>query len=434
MSTTFLSVIALGITATLVIAVLAGLRAVALRATGRRHLELELAPQQLWTISLPHITWRRVIKWVLFINMGAALLVALLRFAFGIGAVSHLSDHFPWGLWIGFDVMGGVALAAGAFVVAGLAHIFGVHRLEPLVRPAILTGFLGYLLVIFGLVIDLGRPYNIWRPLISFQHHSVMWEVGLCVATYTTVLFIEFLPVILERVNRFARVARKLHTHGLYRLLRKISIVFVILGVILSTLHQSSLGSLWVLLPSKLYPLWYSIYLPVFFWLSAVAVGFAMTIVESTLSAKVFRHGLHVSLLSDLAKWSMWVLVVYFVARMADLVQRQALSLAFQPPIQAAAFWLEMGLGVIVPVIIFSIPRLRQRPRWLFTGALLIVVFGIVLNRLNITLVGMWPWAGVRYLPSLTEIIITLGIVSFGLYLFTMAVKYLPVFEPESAD
>lgn len=410
-------------------AVLLGVRLLAVRANGRSQ-EFPSATAYDWLIT-PSLALSPAFlrKLILTALLGVGGIAIILRFMFGIGAISNMSDEFPWGLWIGFDVMGGVALAAGAFVIAGLAHIFGQRRLEPLVRPAILTGFLGYLLVIFGLIVDLGRPYNIWRPLFSFQHHSVMWEVGLCVATYTTVLFIEFLPVILERVNQFEAVAKRLPTIPLYRLLRKISIIFVILGVLLSTLHQSSLGSLWVLVPEKLYPLWYSIYLPVFFWLSAVAVGLAMTIVESTLSAKAFGKGIETDLLGDLAKWSVYVLAIYLIAKVADLIQRGAWPLLFELNAQAIAFWLEIGLGVIVPMILFSFPTLRSQPRIQFTGATLIVIFGVALNRLNIAIVGMWPWAGVRYLPSFFEVAVTVSLVTFGFLLFALAAKHLPIFE-----
>ena len=196
-------------------------------------------------------TWHLVRTLILVGVLGIGTGVILLRFALGIGAVTHLSNQFPWGIWIGFDVMSGVALAAGGFVMAATVHIFGIERFKPLVRPAVLTGLLGYLLVIGGLMVDLGRPYNVWRPLIHWQYHSVMWEVGLCVATYTTVLFIEFMPVILEKVNGYSSVTNRLPTVALYKLLKKIAIVFIILGVVLSTLHQSSLGSLWVLMPTK---------------------------------------------------------------------------------------------------------------------------------------------------------------------------------------
>ena len=378
-------------------------------------------------ISIPRSQVKKLLLAAIF---GLGALVILMRFIFGIGAVSHMSDSFPWGIWIGIDVMGGVALAAGAFVIAGAAHIFGVHRLEPLVRPAILTGFLGYLLVVCGLVVDLGRPYNIWRPLVHWQHHSVMWEVGMCVFTYTIVLFIEFLPVILERINRFEAIATRLPTIPLYQFLRKISIIFVILGVILSTLHQSSLGSLWVLVPTKLNPLWYSIYLPVFFWISAIAIGLTMTIVESTLSSRAFNHGLETDLLADLAKWAVVVLGIYLVAKFADLIARDAWPLLFEPTVQAAAFWLEIGLGVIIPMILFSRRTWRENPRILFTGAALAVV-GFALNRLNIPTVGMWQWSGVRYFPSWMEAAVTLSLITLGVMAFALAAKYLPVFPEE---
>ena len=378
-------------------------------------------------ITLPRVPIKKLLLTTIF---GLGGLVIVLRFVFGLGAVSHMSDSFPWGIWIGIDVMGGVALAAGAFVIAGGAHIFGIHRWEPLVRPAILTGFLGYVLVILGLLVDLGRPYNIWRPLVHWQHHSVMWEVGVCVATYTTVLFIEFLPVILERINGFEAIAARLPTVPLYQFLRKISIIFVILGVILSTLHQSSLGSLWVLVPTKLDPLWYTIWLPVFFWISAIAIGLTMTIVESVLSSKAFGHGLEMDLLADLAKWTVVVLGIYLIARFADLIHRGVWPLLFEPTVQALAFWLEIGVGVIIPMILFSRRSWRENPRILSTGAAM-VVLGFALNRLNISTVGMWEWSGVQYYPSWMEVAVSLSIISFGVMLFALAAKYLPVFPEE---
>ena len=260
---------------------------VAYRLVSHRHVSQMDAATGFTFLPL-HFTspWHLVRTLILVGVLGIGTGIILLRFALGIGAVTHLSNQFPWGIWIGFDVMSGVALAAGGFVMAATVHIFGIERFKPLVRPAVLTGLIGYLLVIGGLMVDLGRPYNVWRPLVHWQHHSVMWEVGLCVATYTTVLLIEFMPVILEKVNDYPAITSRVPTVALYKILKKIAIVFVILGVVLSTLHQSSLGSLWVLMPTKVYPLWYSLYLPVFFWISAVAVGLTMTIIESTLSSK----------------------------------------------------------------------------------------------------------------------------------------------------
>lgn len=378
------------------------------------------------------VAWGRYLRWgALFGLIGAGLGVMAVRFVYGIGAVTNLSDDFPWGIWIGFDVMGGVALAAGAFVIAATVHVFGIHRYEPLVRPALLTGLLGYLLVIAGLLVDLGRPYNVWRPLVHWQVHSPLWEVGCCVATYTTVLIIEFLPVILERINRFQAVAARLPTVPLYRLLRRFSILFIGLGVVLSTLHQSSLGSLWVLMPTKLSPLWYSLYLPALFWLSAVAVGLAMTIVEANLSSRAFGRGLESHLLEGLGRAAALVLAVYLVAKVADLISRDAWPLLFQPTLQAGALWVEMGLGVALPIVLFAVPRLRRRPNVLFGGALLVVIFGVVLNRLNVSWIGLLPYTGPIYTPSWMEVTVSLTLVSIGVLLFGLAARYLPVFEEE---
>ncbi len=409
-----------------------GVRYVAYRLAGRPGSVTSPA-----TEAFPLPTLRFASRWqalrtlLLVLVLGTGTGIILLRFVYGIGAVTNLSDQFPWGLWISFDVMSGVALAAGAFVIAATVHIFRIERFEPLVRPAILTGLLGYLLVVAGLVVDLGRPYNVWRPLVHWQHYSVLWEVGVCVATYTTVLLIEFLPVVLERLNTIKAITKRLPTVLLYRLLKKISIGFVILGVVLSTLHQSSLGSLWVLLPEKLSPLWYSLYLPVFFWISAVAVGLAMTIVESTLSSKAFKRGLEIDLLADLAKAASVVLFIYLVARGADLIARGAWPLLFEPNLQAIAFWAEIGLGVLVPAIIFAIKPLRHKPMVLFGGALMVVLFGVVLNRLNVGIVGLWPYTGYVYFPSWMEIVVTITLVSFGVIAFGLAVRYLPVFPEE---
>lgn len=379
---------------------------------------------------LPRGRLLRTLSLVVVLGTGTGII--LLRFVHGVGAVTNLSDQFPLGMWIGFDVMSGVALAAGAFVMAATVHIFRIERFEPLVKPAILTGLIGYLLAIGALLVDLGRPYNVWRPLVHWQHRSVLWEVGVCVATYSAVLFIEFLPVILERVNTIEKVTRRLPTVRLYRILKKVSILFVIAGVVLSTLHQSSLGSLWVLLPDKLSPLWYSLYLPVFFWLSAVAVGLTMTIVESTLSSKAFKRGLEADLLADLAKAAAVILVIYLVARGADLIVRDAWRLLFEPTFQAASLWTEIVLGVMVPVVLFTVGPLRRRAVLLFGGALMVVVFGVVLNRLNVSVIGLLPYTGNIYVPSWMEIVVPITLITLGVMVFGLAARYLPVFPEEA--
>ncbi len=408
-----------------------GARSLAVRLEGRSR--SATASTDGIVIAVPRVrSLRKVLRDLLLIGvMATGTAIILVRFVFGLGSVTNLSDQFALGFWIGFDVMSGVALAAGGFVMAATVHIFRIHRFEPLVRPAILTAFLGYLLVIAALLVDLGRPYNVWRPLVHWQYHSVLWEVGICVATYTTVLFFEFLPVILERLNKIETITKRLPTIAFYRWLKRASIVFIILGVILSTLHQSSLGSLWVIVPQKLHPLWYSLYLPVFFWLSAVAVGFAMTIVESNLSSRAFKRGLEQDLLAELGQIGSVVLAVYLAARVADITARGAWPRAFEPTLQAATFWVEMVLGVVVPIILFAVPSLRRNPKVLFAGAWLVVIFGVALNRLNVSWLGLLSYTGNIYIPSWMELVVTVTLLGFGVLAFYLAAKYLPVFPEE---
>jgi Ni/Fe-hydrogenase subunit HybB-like protein len=213
---------------------------------------------------------------ILGILVGFGALTALYRYIRGIGPMSNLSDAYPWGLWISFDLLCGVALGAGAFMMAATVYILGVERYRPILRPAILTGFLGYVMVVLALLVDLGRPERIWHLMIYWNPHSVLFEVGWCVMLYTTVLALEFSPLVFERLGLKTPL----------KLIHAITVPLVILGVVLSTLHQSSLGSMFLAMPSKLNPLWYSALLPVFFFVSAAAVGLAMVIGESTLSAQ----------------------------------------------------------------------------------------------------------------------------------------------------
>src|SRR3972149_3052101 len=218
--------------------------------------------------------------------------LAIYRFARGLGASTNLDDTFPWGLWIAFDMLCGVALAAGGFVLAGTVYLFGLKKFAPFVRPAIVTALLGYLLAIIGLVMDLGRPWAIWHPLVTWQPHSVMFEVAWCVVLYTTVLFLEFLPIVFERF----------HMHRALKFIGHFTIVFIIAGIILSTMHQSSLGTLFVMMEHRMHALWFTPMLPLLFFVTAVAVGVAMVVFEGIMSGLIFGHRYPVQLLGDLAK------------------------------------------------------------------------------------------------------------------------------------
>ncbi len=342
------------------------------------------------------------------------------RFFGGLGAATNLSDEFPWGLWIGFDILCGVGLAAGGFTLAAIVYIFNVKRFEPIIRPTILTAFLGYVLVIAALMFDLGRPLQIWHAIIMWNPHSVMFEVAWCVMLYTTVLSLEFMPVVLEKFKLTKAI----------KLLKKISIPLIILGVLLSTLHQSSLGSLYLIVPEKLYGLWYTPYLPVFFYVSAIAAGCGMIILESFLSSRAFKRGLEMSLLSEIGRVAVVMLAVYLTMRIVDLADRHAFSLLFLPRMETYLYWLEISVGVLIPLAMLSQARIRQNQNGLFACGVMLVV-GFVLNRMNVGISGMEGWAGKSYFPSWMEIAVTLSIVVVGFVLFALAAKYLPLFKHE---
>jgi Ni/Fe-hydrogenase subunit HybB-like protein len=367
----------------------------------------------------PQITFWRV---VLLISLAAGLYATILRFARGLGASTALSDQFPWGLWIGFDVLCGVGLAAGGFTLAAAVYIFHLERFHAIVRPAILTAFLGYGLVAVALLYDLGRPYRIWHPLVMWNPHSVMFEVAWCVMLYLTVLALEFSPVVLERF--------KLTTP--LRIIKAITIPLVIAGVLLSTLHQSSLGSLYLIVPSKLHPFWYTPWLPVLFYISAIGVGLAMVIFESNLSARAFGHQIEMPLLSQLAKAMFWVLGAFGLLRLGDLASRGALALLREPTPEALLLVLEIVLGILAPVALLSSARVRENREALFATAVLVIT-GFLLNRLNVSITGMEASSGTHYFPRWTEVAVTLSLVGAGFLLFALAVRYLNVFESHAA-
>ncbi len=345
---------------------------------------------------------------------------ALIRFGGGLGAATNLSNEFPWGLWIGFDILVGVGLAAGGFVIAATVHIFQIKKYEPLARSVVLTAFLGYLLVIIALMFDIGRPYRIWHPLVMGNPHSVMFEVALCVMLYTMVLALEFSPLVLKRLNLKAPM----------RFIHAIYLPLVVIGVLLSTLHQSSLGTLFVIVPNKLHPLWYTTLLPVFFFLSAIAAGLAMAIFESFLSYRAFGKRLEQDLLEGISRIIVVLLAVVLVWRAIDLDDRDALHLAFQVTPESVMFWGEMGLGLILPMLLFMLPKIRASHGGLFFAATL-TIMGFIINRLNVSVTGFAQSSGVNYVPSLIEWLVTIGIVAFGFALFGLAVQHLDVFGPE---
>jgi Ni/Fe-hydrogenase subunit HybB-like protein len=365
---------------------------------------------------LPRITfWRAVLALIL----ATGFYSTILRFSKGLGAATALSDKFPWGLWIGFDVLCGVGLAAGGFTLAAAVYIFHLERFHPIVRPTILTAFLGYGLVAVALLFDLGRPYRIWHPLVMWNPRSVMFEVAWCVMLYLTVLALEFSPAVFERF----KLQRPL------RILKAITVPLVIVGVLLSTLHQSSLGSLYLIVPSKLHPYWYSPWLPVLFYVSAIGVGLAMVIFESNLSARAFGREIEMPLLTELSRVMLVVLAFYGLLRFQDLASRGALRLMREPSTETLLLGLEVLLGLVVPLAMLLFPAVRESREGLFAVAVMVIA-GFLLNRLNVSITGLEASSGAHYFPKWTEISVTLSLAGAGFLCFALAVRYLNVFEP----
>lgn len=358
-------------------------------------------------------TWRSIFIAI----MALGLYAAFIRITRGLGATTNLTNDFPWGLWVGFDILVGVGLAAGGFVIAATVHIFNIKRYHAIARPAILTAFLGYLLVIFALMFDLGRPDRIWHPLVMGNPHSVMFEVAMCVMLYTMVLGLEFSPLIFKRLG-WERPQKIIHS--LY-------IPIVILGVLLSTLHQSSLGTLYVIVPTKLHPLWYTPLLPVFFFISAIAAGLAMTIFESYLSARAFGRRLEPELLQGLARVIVVLLAVLLVWKIQNLSGRGSLHYAFEPSTESVMFWGEVLLGIALPMGLLMFARVRESNDGLFFAAML-TIMGFILGRLNVAITGIMGSSTTNYVPSWMEFAITTSIVALGFVLFSTAVRHLEVF------
>jgi Ni/Fe-hydrogenase subunit HybB-like protein len=321
------------------------------------------------------ITFWRVILALLLI---AGLYATVLRFFRGLGASTNLSDAFPWGIWVGFDVMCGVMLAAGGFTLTAAVYIFNLKKFKPIVRPTVLTAFLGYQLVVVALLFDLGRGYR-------FQ--------------------------LLE----------------LLRIRKMLLIPLVIAGVLLSTLHQSSLGSLYLIVPNKLHPFWYSPLLPVLFFLSAICVGLAMTIFESSMSAKHFGKQLELPLIQAVGRTLLVMLCIYTAVRFQDLLHRGALEPLSKPGWETSLFVVEILFVAVLPIGLLLMPKVRESPNGLYLAAVLCLL-GFVTNRMNVAITGMEAASGQHYFPKWTEIAVTLAIVAFGFFVFALAVKHLPIF------
>ncbi|SEO62234.1 NrfD/PsrC family molybdoenzyme membrane anchor subunit [Propionispora vibrioides] len=352
---------------------------------------------------------------------GLSILTMLVRFITGFGMLTNLSDEWPWGLWIAFDVLTGVALAGGGYSTALIVHILHRDKYHPIARGALLTSLLGYILVMLGLFLDIGQWFNFWRPFVSWGHASVLFEVFWCVSIYTTIQTLEFGEIVTEKIG--------VRLHGLFK---KILPVLMIIGVIFPTLHQSSLGALFLIAPTKVYPLWWTEFLPVFFLMSSFFVGPAMITIESALAGNFFGHKVSTEVLSGLARISGAMMALYLLLKVYDLVSRGVFGLMFAGNFEGNMFLLEMVLGLLVPLgIVFS--------KWGNTKAGLtaygvLTAGGVILNRMNTVFTSMLHYSDGAYFPSIWEFIISIGLVAIGCLCYCFIVENFNIFDHNHID
>ena len=343
--------------------------------------------------------------------------ILLIRFFFGIGAVTNVNDGFPWGIWIAYDVMVGSALACGGYAMALLVYIFNRGEYHPLVRPALLASLFGYTLAGASVIFDLGRWWNVWHIFWPgyAQINSVMFEVAVCITAYIVVMWIEFSPVFLEKLG-MKDVKRKLN---------KLLFFFIALGVLLPSMHQSSLGSLLVVFGYQVHPLWQTMLLPLLFLMTAILLGFAVVIFEASLVSVGFKRPGETSILARLSRIMYWTLAAYMAVRVGDLVWRGALGAAFAPTLEALMFWVEM-LAFAAPLVLLAGESSRARASRLFVSAVLLMLGGFML-RINGFLVGYETGSGYHYFPSVPELLVTIGLVAFEVLAYIVFVRTLPV-------
>lgn len=375
---------------------------------------------------------------VLILLMLHGGLWAMIRFFRGIGAITNLDNQWPWGIWIAIDVATGVALAAGGFTTGALVYIFHREKFHAIVRPALLTAMLGYTFVALGLLVDLGKYYNIWHPILPMMWHgdSVLFEVGMCVMFYLIVLYIEFLPIVVERFKgqidlkgRLARFNEPLDwaLNLADKTLGRVMFFFIIMGVLLSCLHQSSLGALMLIAYHKMHPLWYTPILPLLFLTSAIFVGLPMVVFESLIASKSFGQKPEMNVLSPLAKIVPIIGIIYLGMKIADMAIRETFVYLFDGSMESFMFIIEMVIFVFLPVVMLLFEKVRNTPKLLFAAVSLIVV-GILVNRVDVFLVAFTPLYGTKlYYPAFSEVAVTVGLVSTLVLVYRAIVIYFPV-------
>jgi Ni/Fe-hydrogenase subunit HybB-like protein len=360
--------------------------------------------------------WWRPVSLVLWTLVVAAVVATIVRFATGLATIANINQAYPWGWWVGFDMLTRIALGGVGFTMAAAGEIFAVKGLRHIVRAALLLGLLWYLTYAAVLMVELGRPWMIWWVFLSWAPTSAMYEVALCAVAYTTVLVLEFSPLVFAKLGWTAPVRR---IHAVYLLI-------VVTGVSLSSLHQSSLGTLLLLLPTKVHPLWHSELLPVFFLYSAIMAGPAMMLIEHPLATHFLRLQPRMDALRSLARGLTVLVAVYLVLRLGDVIYRGQADTALSFGFEARWFWLEILVGLVLPLALLLVPDVEQRKWGLFTAGLFVVV-GIVLNRLNAAVITMKVHSWETYRPATTEVLISVGALAGMVLAYVYLVRWLPI-------
>ena len=372
-------------------------------------------------LMTPGLTWLLVIFLV-----GMAL--AAWRFTVGLGPSTGLNDGYPWGLWIAFDVVSGTALACGGYAIALMVYIFNKGKYHPLVRPALLTSALGYTIAAVGIIIDVGRPWLIWRIPISvgkWNLDSALLEVALCVMAYMIVLWVELSPAFMEKWAESSNQGWANFARSFGRFMDKALIWFIALGIVLPTMHQSSLGSVIMLAGPRLHPLWHTGWLPFLFLISCFGMGYAMVVMESTLSSRAFKRQRDDKMLASLSGVISGLLFFFVLFRLGDIVIQGKTGLLFSSGLLSIMFWIETAL-FLLPAIGLATGQGKARVGCMFRASFMIILAG-TLYRFDAYLVAFNPGPGWSYFPSIPEIVITLGLVAVEILVFVLLVKNFPI-------
>ncbi len=392
------------------------------------------------------IRWIKDLLWLIFLF---GMMAAFFRLWFGLGATTNLSDAFPWGLWKVLNMVGGVALSTSGFAVGFLVYVLKLERYRPLMKPAILIAFLGYGSSCLALLFDIGLPHRFWHPLFMWNETSFLFEVFWCVVLYFTVTLIEISPTFLNRLG-MVNSARFLH---------RIAGGVVILGISLSCLHHSSLGSLFLVTPQRLHPLWYSPLLPIFFIMSAVGAGLMVVVLAKVICARWYdpesvygtlpaessasicsldgltgsrapqnSRAKDIPMLVGIASIACWVLGCYLLVKLADLLVSGDWKVLLLGRWESYLYGIELVISVVIPVILVANRRTRCSPTWLGIAAFS-AALGLALNRVDVGIFGYFADAGAIYLPSLLEWALSLGVIAGAILVFMFCVEHLPFFE-----